>query len=150
MRLGPLLEGNFSNLTSFNLNFKDFFEQIIKEISSSDTSMADVIPLLAAQNHFLSKVVETDHRVKTTTQALFEAVNTRFSQASSELLLCIGSVLDIKIMTWLDHYFSERTAQEMGETAQRKKGPALPICLKCLMRSSKRLIQIPGKRQVIA
>ncbi len=101
MRLGPLLEGSFSNLTSFNLNFKDLFEQIIKEISSSDTSVADVIPLLAAQNHLLSKVVETDHKVQTTTQALFEAVNTHFSQASSEPLLCIASVLDIKIIGWI-------------------------------------------------
>ncbi len=41
------------------------FEQLTKEISSSDASVADVIPLIAALKRLLSKEVETDHGVKT-------------------------------------------------------------------------------------
>ncbi len=41
------------------------FEQLTKEISSTDASVADVIPLIAALKRLLSKAVETDHGVKT-------------------------------------------------------------------------------------
>ena len=37
------------------------FEQLTKEISSSDASVADVILLIAGLKRLLSKEVETDH-----------------------------------------------------------------------------------------
>ncbi len=77
------------------------FEQLTKEISSSDSSVADIIPLLAALKRLLSKEAETDHGVKTTKSALLEAVNTQFSQADSEPLYCIATVLDPR---YKDHY----------------------------------------------
>lgn len=56
--------------------------------------MADVIHLLAALKRLLNKEAETDHGVKTAKSALLEAVSARFSQADSEHLYFIATVLD--------------------------------------------------------
>lgn len=63
--------------------------------------MADFIPILAALKRLLHKEAETDHGVKTTKNAHFDAVNMPFSKADSEPLYCIATVLDPR---YKDHY----------------------------------------------
>ncbi|XP_057184493.1 zinc finger BED domain-containing protein 4-like [Triplophysa rosa] len=96
------------------------FEQITKEISSSDSSVADVIPLLAALKRLLNKEAETDHGVKTTKSALLEAVSTRFSQVESEPLYCIATVLDPR---YKDNYFDVGKKQRTREMIQAELEP---------------------------
>ncbi len=91
------------------------FEQLTKEISSTDSSVAEVIPLLAALKHLLNKEAKTDHRVKTTKSALLEAVNTQFSQADSEPLYCIATVLAPR---YKDHYLDVGEKQRTREMIQ--------------------------------
>lgn len=67
------------------------FEQLTKEISSSDASVADIIPLFAALKHLLSK--ETDHGVKTMKSRALESVNTRFTEIYSDPLHFVATVL---------------------------------------------------------
>lgn len=80
------------------------FEQLTKEISSSDASVADVIPLIAALKRLLSKEVETDHGVKTKKSTLLKSVSTRFTMRSIRIL-CTSSRLYfirvIKTITWM-------------------------------------------------
>ncbi len=79
------------------------FEQLTKEISSSDASVAGVIPLIAALKRLLSKEVETDHGVKTMKSTLLESVSTRFTEIYSDPLHFIATVLIrvIKTITWM-------------------------------------------------
>ncbi|KAI7813452.1 ubiquitin carboxyl-terminal hydrolase 33, partial [Triplophysa rosa] len=94
--------------------------RITKEISSSDSSVADVIPLLAALKRLLNKEAETDHGVKTTKSALLEAVSTRFSQVESEPLYCIATVLDPR---YKDNYFDVGKKQRTREMIQAELEP---------------------------
>ncbi|XP_060931918.1 zinc finger BED domain-containing protein 4-like [Limanda limanda] len=100
------------------------FEQITKKISSSDASAADVIPLLAALKRLLSKEAETDYGVKTTKSALLEAVNKRFSQADSEPLFCIATVLDPR---YKDHYIDVEKKQRVREMVQAELDLLKPL-----------------------
>ncbi|XP_067300896.1 zinc finger BED domain-containing protein 4-like [Pseudorasbora parva] len=100
------------------------FEQITKEISSSDASVADIIPLLAALKRLLNKEAETDHGVKTTKSALLEAVSTRFSQADSEPLYCIATVLDPR---YKDHYLDEGKKLHTREMIQAELDLGKPL-----------------------
>lgn len=148
------------------------FEQVTKEISSSNASAADVILLLAALMRLLKKEAETDHGVKATKSALLEAVNRCFSQADSEPLFCITTVLDTQ---YKDHYIdvekkqrvkemvqaeldlvkplgdSEVTHNEGGEGAETKESVPQrqymrPHSLTCSKKSSRKTTQIPGRR----
>ncbi|XP_073671353.1 zinc finger BED domain-containing protein 4-like [Paramisgurnus dabryanus] len=100
------------------------FEQITKEISSSDASVADVIPLLAALKRLLNKEAETDHGVKTTKSALLEAVSSRFSQADSEPLYCIATVLDPR---YKDHYLDVGKKMSTREMIQAELDLGKPL-----------------------
>ena len=101
------------------------FEQITKEISSSDASVADVIPLLAALKRLSGKEAETDHGVRTTKSALLDSVNTRFSQADSEPLYCIATVLDPR---YKDHYLDVGKKQRTRDMIQAELDLQKPLC----------------------
>ncbi|KAK0140006.1 Zinc finger BED domain-containing protein 4 [Merluccius polli] len=94
------------------------------ERSSSDASAADVTPLLAALKRLLSKEAEIDHGVKTTKSALLEAVNKRFSQADSEPLFCIATVLDPR---YKDHYIDVEKKQRVREMVQAELDLLKPL-----------------------
>ncbi|GAA6089240.1 zinc finger BED domain-containing protein 4-like, partial [Tachysurus ichikawai] len=99
------------------------FEQLTREISSSDESVADVIPLIAALKHLLSKEVETDHGVKTMKSTLLEYVSTRFTEIYSDPLHFITTVLDPR---YKDHYLDaeiKQRAREMIQTAMDAENP---------------------------
>ncbi|XP_048849254.1 zinc finger BED domain-containing protein 4-like [Brienomyrus brachyistius] len=93
------------------------FEQLTKEISSSDASVADVIPLIAALKRLLTKVFEMDHGVKTMKSTLLESVSTRFTEIYSDPLHFNATVLDPR---YKDHYLDaeiKQRAREMIQTA---------------------------------
>ena len=134
------------------------FEQLTKEISSSDASVADVIPLIAALKRLLSKEVETDHGVKTKKSTLLKSVSTRFTEIYSDPLHFVATVLYPR---YKDHYLDaeiKQRAREMiqaardAETeqrtekeirAQKKRLVSLhPRCLICSVKSCKKVPQI--------
>ncbi len=99
------------------------FEQLTKEISSSDASVVDVIPLIAALKRLLSKEVETDHGVKTMKSTLLESVSTRFTEIYSDPLHFIATVLDPR---YKDHYLDaeiKQRAREMIQAAMDVENP---------------------------
>lgn len=72
------------------------FEELTREISESDASAADVIPSLKALIRYMSKTVDSDHGVKTTTSCLLEAVTTRFAHIENEPLYTLATILDTR------------------------------------------------------
>ncbi|XP_061128956.1 zinc finger BED domain-containing protein 4-like [Syngnathus typhle] len=99
------------------------YEQLTKEISSSDASVADVIPLIAALKRLLSKEVETDHGVKTIKSTLLESVKRRFTESNDDLLHFIATVLDPR---YKDHYLDvgiKQRAREMIQAAMDADNP---------------------------
>ncbi|XP_034096541.1 zinc finger BED domain-containing protein 4-like [Gymnodraco acuticeps] len=99
------------------------FEQLTREISSSDASVADVIPLNAALKRLLRKEVETDRGVKTMKSTLLESVNTRFADIYSDPLYCIATVLDPR---YKDNYFDagkKQSARDMIQAVLDKENP---------------------------
>ncbi|XP_034089172.1 zinc finger BED domain-containing protein 4-like [Gymnodraco acuticeps] len=99
------------------------FEQLTREISSSDASVADVIPLHAALKRLLRKEVETDRGVKTMKSTLLESVNTRFADIYSDPLYCIATVFDPR---YKDHYFDagkKQSARDMIQAVLDKENP---------------------------
>lgn len=148
------------------------FEQLTKDISSSDASGADAIPLIPALKRLLSKDIEMDHGVKTMKSTLLESVNTRFTEIYSDPLHFITTVLDPR---YKDHYLDvgiKQRAREMiqatldavnplgagevhtqEESRAQKKGLVSlhqirgmhPRCLICSVKSCKRVPQIIGR-----
>ncbi|KAK0151882.1 Zinc finger BED domain-containing protein 4 [Merluccius polli] len=84
------------------------FEQLTREVSSSEASAADVIPSVRALRRLLSKQTDTDHGVKTTKTTLLEAVNKRFDQIECDPMFCIATLLDAR---YKDRYFDEDVKQ---------------------------------------
>ena len=84
------------------------FEQLTREVSSSEASAADVIPSVRAPRRLLSKQTDTDHGVKTTKTTLLEAVNKRFDQIECGPMFCIATLLDAR---YKDRYFDEDVKQ---------------------------------------
>ena len=80
------------------------FEQLTRNISSSEASVADVIPSVRALRRLLSKAADTDHAVKTTKTALLESVNKRFSEYEFNDTFLIATLLDPR---YKDRYFDE-------------------------------------------
>ncbi|RXN15512.1 zinc finger BED domain-containing 4-like protein [Labeo rohita] len=91
------------------------FEQLTKEISSAQASVAEVIPLIAALKRLLGKEAETDHGVKTAKKTLLEAVNKRFQDIESNPLYGIATILDPRFK---DHYFDDEKRQDVREMVQ--------------------------------
>ncbi|XP_061129317.1 zinc finger BED domain-containing protein 4-like [Syngnathus typhle] len=105
------------------LSVLDPFEQLTKEISSFDASVADVIPLIAALKRLLSKEVETDHGVKTIKSTLLESVKRRFTESNDDPLHFIATVLDPR---YKDHYLDvgiKQCAREMIQAAMDADNP---------------------------
>ncbi|XP_073718457.1 zinc finger BED domain-containing protein 4 [Misgurnus anguillicaudatus] len=72
----------------------------------------------------LNKEAETDHGVKTTKIALLEAVSSRFSQADSEPLYCIATVLDPR---YKDHYLDVGKKMRTREMIQAELDLGKPL-----------------------
>lgn len=66
------------------------FEQLTKEVSSSEASAAGVIPSVRALRRLLSKDADTDHVVKTTKSAFLRARTIQFPAAGAEGETCSG------------------------------------------------------------
>ncbi|XP_053285395.1 zinc finger BED domain-containing protein 4-like [Pleuronectes platessa] len=86
------------------INLLSPFEQLTRDISSSEASVADVIPSVRALRRLLSKTADTDHAVKTTKTALLESVNKRFSEYESNPTFLIATLLDPR---YKDRYFND-------------------------------------------
>lgn len=98
------------------------FEQLTKEISS-DATVADVIPLIAALKCLLSKEVETDHGVKTMKSTLLESVSTHFTEIYSDPMHFIATILDPR---YKDHYLDaeiKQCAREMMQATMDAENP---------------------------
>lgn len=97
------------------------FEQLTREVSSSEASAADVIPSVTALRRLLSKQADTDHGVKTTKTSLLEAVNRRFDQIQYDPMFCIATYLDPR---YKDRYFDEDVKQRAREILEAHLLPA--------------------------
>ena len=80
------------------------FEQLRKEVSSSESSAADIMPSVTALRRLLSKQADTQHSVKTAKTALLEAVNKRFNLLEYDPMFCIATLLDPR---YKDRYFDK-------------------------------------------
>ena len=87
------------------------FEQLTREVSSSESSAAEVIPSVTALRCLLSKQADTDHGVKTAKTALLEAVNKCFDQIDYDSMFCIATFLDPR---YKDRYFDEDVKQPVA------------------------------------
>ena len=84
------------------------FEQLRKEVSSSESSAADIMPSVTALRRLLSKQADTQHSVKTAKTALLEAVNKRFNLLEYDPMFCIATLLDPR---YKDRYFDKDVKQ---------------------------------------
>lgn len=91
------------------------FEQLTREVSSSEASAADVIPSVTALRRLLSKQADTDTGVKTTKTSLLEAVNKRFDQIEYDPIFCIATLLDPR---YKDRYFDEDVKKRARATLE--------------------------------
>ena len=96
------------------------FEQLAREVSSSEASAADVFSFGTALRHLLSKQADTDYGVKTKT-SLLEAVNKRFDQIEYDPMFCIATCLDLRFK---DSYFDEDVKQRAQEILDAHLLPA--------------------------
>ncbi|XP_049326832.1 zinc finger BED domain-containing protein 4-like [Astyanax mexicanus] len=96
------------------------FEQLTREICQADALASNVIPSVNALKRLLSKSARSDFGVKTSKNALLEAVNTRFSDIYTEPLYCVATMVDPR---YKDRYFAAEVklqAQEMLQTEMEK------------------------------
>lgn len=81
------------------------FEQLTKDISSAESTAADVIPAVVSLTRLLTKDDESDKGVKTAKRALLEAVSDRFNCVQSEPLYAIATMVDARTkivsLTWI-------------------------------------------------
>ncbi len=84
------------------------FEQLTREVSSSEASAADIIPSVRSLRCLLSTETVTESGVKTTKIVLLEAVNKRFNQIQSDSIFCIATSLDTR---YKDRYLDEDVKQ---------------------------------------
>ncbi len=80
------------------------FEQLTRDISSAEASVADVIPAFMALTRLLGKSSDVDRGVRTAKEILLKAVSVRFSGVQCEPLYLVATVLDAR---YKDQYFDE-------------------------------------------
>ncbi|XP_041843803.1 zinc finger BED domain-containing protein 4-like [Melanotaenia boesemani] len=80
------------------------FEELTKEISSSNASAADVIPAVMVLKRLLAKETAAGHGVKTTKDTLLEAVTRRFADIEEEPLYSLATLIDPR---YKDRFYSE-------------------------------------------
>ncbi|CAH2277341.1 Hypothetical predicted protein [Pelobates cultripes] len=90
------------DVTDINLQHREYLcTTLTKEINSTNASVAEVIPLIAALKRLLGKEVQTDHGVKIAKSTLLEAVK-RFQDTESNPLYSNATVRDPQFK---EHYF---------------------------------------------
>lgn len=94
-----------------------------KTISSSEASVADVIPNVAALKRLLRKEVETDHGVKAMKSTLLDSVNKRFKNIYSDPLYCIATVLDPRYKCFYFNLEEKQSARDMIQAVLDKENP---------------------------
>ncbi|KAI4901092.1 hypothetical protein NFI96_010466, partial [Prochilodus magdalenae] len=98
------------------------FEELTREICQSDALASNVIPSVNALKRLLSKSAHSDFGVKTSKNALLEAVNTRFSDIYTEPLYCVATIVDPR---YKDRYFAAEVKLQAHEMFQSEMEKAL-------------------------
>ncbi|KAJ8404125.1 hypothetical protein AAFF_G00344750 [Aldrovandia affinis] len=86
------------------------FEELTRQVSSSDASVSDVIPAVTVLQRLLAQETDEDRGIRTMKNTLLAAVKKRFSDVEKNPLYCIASLLDPR---YKDRFFSNtNTARE--------------------------------------
>ncbi|KAG7479494.1 zinc finger BED domain-containing protein 4-like [Solea senegalensis] len=78
------------------------FEELTRQISSSTSSAAEVIPSVTVLKRLLARENEGDTGIKTMKTILLEAVQRRFKTIENEPLYAVATLLDLRFK---DRYF---------------------------------------------
>ncbi len=70
------------------------FEEMTRQVSSSDALASDVIPAVTVLQRLLLKQMDEDHGIKTMKSTSLNALQRRFSNMEQNPLYCIASFLD--------------------------------------------------------
>uniref|UniRef100_A0A8C5PW74 BED-type domain-containing protein n=1 Tax=Leptobrachium leishanense TaxID=445787 RepID=A0A8C5PW74_9ANUR len=123
--LPATLTANQWNLMEKTVNILAPFEELTRQVSSSEAFASDVIPTVAVLHRMLSKEADEDHGIKTMKSTLLGALKKRFSETEQNPLYCIASLLDPR---YKDRFFlnadsgrqaKEILMQELQTTAER-------------------------------
>ncbi len=82
------------NLLEKMVNVLAPFEEMTRQVSSSDALASDVIPAVTVLQRLLLKQMDEDHGIKTMKSTLHDALQRRFSNMEQNPLYCIASLLD--------------------------------------------------------
>uniref|UniRef100_A0A8C1CSZ4 FCP1 homology domain-containing protein n=1 Tax=Cyprinus carpio carpio TaxID=630221 RepID=A0A8C1CSZ4_CYPCA len=72
------------------------FEEMTRQVSSSDALASDIIPAVTVLQRLLLKQMDEDHRIKTMKSTSLDALQRRFSNMEQNPLYCIASLLDLR------------------------------------------------------
>lgn len=89
--LPATLTANQWHLLEKMVNVLAPFEEMTRQVSSSDALASDVITVL---QRLLLKQMDEDHGIKTMKSTLLDALQRRFSNMEQNPLYCIASLLD--------------------------------------------------------
>ncbi|XP_058625330.1 zinc finger BED domain-containing protein 4-like [Onychostoma macrolepis] len=112
-KLPATLTSNQWNLLEKMVNVLAPFEEMTRQVSSSDALASDVIPAVTVLQRLLLKQMDEDHGIKTMKSTLLDALQRRFSNMEQNPLYCIASLLDPR---YKDRFFSNSdTARQANE-----------------------------------
>ncbi|XP_023694530.2 zinc finger BED domain-containing protein 4-like isoform X1 [Paramormyrops kingsleyae] len=108
------LTANQWALLEKTMNILALFAELTRNISSSTSTTADVIPAISVLERLLSRQDDSDTGIKSMKTTLLQAVNRRFGEVQDEPLYSIATLLDPR---YKDRYFTRKDTAKSAKDA---------------------------------